>query len=674
MTCFKELFQFYSCNVHNVTLLYNHYEILKSRYKEEKAVEQKSDEEKRGATAFESSLPDAPNLECAPSQASDSSVDTRQESATAERDGIPLCQAAPQESPDESADAPIHPQAAPFTTAQQTDAPIHLHAATYSPLEQPDAPVFHAAHQQLHHPPLPYHSQSEPQHGAFTHEGLGNDVQNIHGERSREVEWSYRQRNGIRHNEWSVPSYSKMQETPQNMYTPGICVNQPYSRKRPTDHELASGASERGSKRGGFLRAACLVLACVLLSGVATYGVMEYRFSRGDFPVVNQVVLGGESPRQGSGLTTPVSATGGGMPAEDIYDMARTHVVGIKTEMQTTGSFFGTQSSATSVSGSGFIISSDGYILTNYHVIETAHVNNLPIYIYLSDGTEYEAKVIGYESSNDFAVIKIDAAGLNPAVIGNSDSIRVGQVVYAVGNPFGDLVYTMTEGIVSALDRVVTVERKSINTFQFSAAVNSGNSGGPIYDINGEVIGIVTAKLMRGSVEGIGFAIPINDAIEIAAELIEHGYITGRPLIGITAQTVTSGHAEYYGWVEGAYVRSVAQDSAAEKAGLMVGDIIVALGDAEVDSMESLVFALRRHKAGDTLMLTVWRSGSEIELPITFDEDLAAGQPRRTQPQQTPTPQPRFDQVYPEPTPQPRFEVFPEPTPQPRFEQVFPEP
>jgi len=303
-----------------------------------------------------------------------------------------------------------------------------------------------------------------------------------------------------------------------------------------------------------------------------------------------------------------------------------------------TPSPFGMEGITTAVSsGSGFIISSDGYILTNYHVIETAHMNGLPLKVNLSDGTSYEATVIGYESSNDFAILKIDATGLNPAIIGNSSNIRVGQTVYAVGNPFGDLVYTMTDGIVSALDRTVTVEGKTINTFQFSAAVNSGNSGGPIYDANGEVIGIVTAKLRRSAadgVEGIGFAIPINDAIEIASELIEHGYITGRPLIGITVETVTRANAAYFEWVVGAYITSISPESAAETAGLTVGDIIVGLGGVEVSSTSDLLLALRRYRAGDTTTITVWRSGDEVVLSITFDENLSAGQPQ--QPQQQP--------------------------------------
>jgi len=431
--------------------------------------------------------------------------------------------------------------------------------------------------------------------------------------------------------DWSEPLYSQTHESTSTMYTPGICVDSPFPRKRNADPNFLQKRRERGRKIGRFIRAVCLLIACTMMSGAAAYWVMDYRFERGDFTIVEerQVVLGGSHNQQGGNLAYPVSVSGVSMPPEDIYDMALAHVVGIKTELANSGGSSSSQSSTTIVSGTGFIISNDGYILTNYHVIETADQNGLPIIVHLYDGTTYEAEVIGYESNNDFAVIKIDAKGLIPAVIGNSDNVRVGQRVYAVGNPFGDLVYTMTDGIVSALDRVVTVEGKSINMFQFSAAVNSGNSGGPVYDSYGEVIGIVTAKWRRESVEGIGFAIPINDAIQTAADLIEHGYITGRPLMGITVETVTPGQADYLEWVVGAYIRSVLPDSAAETAGLQVGDIITKLGDAEVNSLDSLLFTLRRYRAGDTVTVTVWRGGEEIEMVITFDENLSAGQPLR---------------------------------------------
>ena len=433
-----------------------------------------------------------------------------------------------------------------------------------------------------------------------------------------------------RADEWSEPSYSQSYETTSQMYTPGIYVYDQHSRRR--DAGIGTERKTQGSA-GGFsriMRAACLILVCMLLSGAGAYSILEYRLDRGDFNTVNQVILGGSTYDHGNSMSAPVSTNGIGMSAEDIYVMACTQVVGISTKTGNGGGgmFFGapTSGSAVSVAGSGFIVSSDGYILTNYHVVESSYLYDLPLIVRTNDGTEYEAEVIGYEASNDVALIKIAASGLNPAVIANSDNIKVGQTVYAVGNPLGELIYTMTDGIVSARNREVSVEGKTINTFQFSAAVNSGNSGGPLYDTNGEVIGIVTAKPRTASVEGIGFAIPINDAIVIAAELIEFGYITGRPLIGVTGQTVSSAHAEYWGWVVGARIMSVSEGSAAEKAGIKVGDIIVGIGETTVDSMDSLRFALRRYRADDTTTLSIWREGEELELTITFDEDLYAGQ------------------------------------------------
>ncbi|MCL2819697.1 MAG: S1C family serine protease [Oscillospiraceae bacterium] len=423
--------------------------------------------------------------------------------------------------------------------------------------------------------------------------------------------------------------YSEPRNVPATMYSPGICVNQPDPRMREND-SINNPQRDRSQGLVSFIRAMALVLACTFFSAAAAYVVMDYRFDRGDFAQPAPVILGGnaiERPRD-ENPTIPIMEKSDELPAQEIYDMARYQVVGINTEAPGLFGLPDLSGSSAPISGSGFIVSSDGYILTNYHVIEVAHKSNLAINVVLNDGTSYVAKVVGYEASNDVAVIKIEATGLTPSVIGNSDNIRVGQAVYAVGNPFGDLVYTMTDGIVSALDRVVSVEGKSIRTFQFSAAVNRGNSGGPIYNTNGEVIGIVTAKFVRGNVEGIGFAIPINDAIEIASELIEHGYISGRPLMGITGQTVSDANADYFGWVVGVYVRSVAQGSAAENAGMMVGDIIIALNGEETSSMEALRFNLRDHRAGDTTTITIWRDGESIDLTITFDEDLYAGQPQ----------------------------------------------
>jgi len=447
---------------------------------------------------------------------------------------------------------------------------------------------------------------------------------------------------------WSEPSYSQEYDTAY-MYSPGIIKTAQNNGHRNVyfnnnnGHRNGSNGYRNGhsgtqkpkGRFGRFMRAACLVLVCALASAAASYGVFEYRLLNGDFEQpgssasINVVEIGGNrDPDIGNLIPPTIISPSEGMPSEEIYKMALSQVVGIRTDVPSAG-FFGQADTTTPLSGSGFIISSDGYILTNYHVVEIGHLNNLPIIVSLHEGEEFEATVIGFDSLNDVALIKIETKDLSPALIGNSDNIRVGQRIYAIGNPFGELTYTMTDGIVSALDRIVTVDRNIINTFQLSAAVNSGNSGGPVYNAHGEVIGIVTAKMMRSTVEGIGFAIPINDAIKIATELIEHGYISGRAFFGITPQTIGPGHADFYDLVAGVLVVNVFEGAAAEKAGILPGDIIIKIDDSEITTTETLRFALRRFSAGDTTTVDVWREGQTIELTITFDEDLQAGQPNR---------------------------------------------
>ena len=305
----------------------------------------------------------------------------------------------------------------------------------------------------------------------------------------------------------------------------------------------------------------------------------------------------------------------------DIYEMATKQVVGIRTEITMTN-FFGMTSSG-AVSGSGFIISDDGYVLTNYHVVKEADKGKLDVQVLTYDGTAYNATIVGTEASNDVAVLKIDAEGLSAASFGNSDVIRVGDTVYAVGNPLGELEFSMSTGHVSAKDRVITTqENESINMFQIDAAVNEGNSGGPVYDAGGSVIGIVTAKYSDTGVEGLGFAIPINDVKSIADDLINKGYVTGKAFMGVSVETrYNAMYSQYYGMPLGAYVAEVTAGSAAETAGLQKGDIITAIGEYAVEDYSDLKTALRHFSAFDTTELTVYRAGEELHLSIVFDEE-----------------------------------------------------
>jgi len=390
----------------------------------------------------------------------------------------------------------------------------------------------------------------------------------------------------------------------------------------PIPVERGRGGNGRGG--GGFLRMLILVLVCSLVSTAVSWSAIRYGVESGNFNFGAKgqtVVLGATtSPTAQSENPTalPQTFTVGELTGAEIYSIAANQVVTISTAIPERG-----WQAADTVYGSGFVISEDGYILTNNHVIEYASLYGYELTVSMRDGTSYSAKVIGTEPDNDVAVIKIDASGLPAVNIGSSAGMQVGETIYAVGNP-RLLDYTMTDGIISALDRTVTVDTSSnvsINMFQISAAVNNGNSGGPVYNTRGEVIGIVSAKYMSSSTEGLGFAIPIDDAMDIATELVEIGYVTGKPKLGISVYTVDARTAEYYNMVEGVFVKIVEPGSCAEKAGIVPGDIITKLGDFEVLSSEALRDAKRSFRAGDTTSVKIFRSGEELTLKITFDEE-----------------------------------------------------
>ena len=389
--------------------------------------------------------------------------------------------------------------------------------------------------------------------------------------------------------------------------------------------------SHRGAKTAGII-AACL--ACAILGGTAAgFAVpkLTERFSaaqeetasvtRGSDGTVISVAAPTATPQ----VTTSVVTGGSELSATEIYyDLAVKQTVAITTEITYTNVWGNTTSGA--VKGSGFILSPDGYIMTNYHVIEDAVAGGYDIEVLLYDGTKYIANVVGYAEDDDVAVLKIDAEGLNAVTIGDSDSLLVGQSVYAVGNPLCELEFSMASGMVSATDREITTSEngrtKTITMFQIDAPINSGNSGGPVYNSRGEVVGIATAKYSSTGVEGLGFAIPINDAVTLAHDLITDGYVRGRAYLGIGVDTVTAAAAQYYGLVEGAIVTSVTEDSAAAKAGLRESDIIVSLGDTEIKSREDLISAKKDFHAGDTTELRVYRGGEYVTLHITFDEEV----------------------------------------------------
>ena len=299
-----------------------------------------------------------------------------------------------------------------------------------------------------------------------------------------------------------------------------------------------------------------------------------------------------------------------------IYKENIESVVAIQTEIVTTNMFGQRVSGA--AAGSGFVISEDGYILTNAHVVDGA----TSIKVTFENGEEYKATVAGKETENDVAVLKIDGnKTFNAVTLGNSDKMVVGEDVIAIGNPLGELTFSLTKGVVSALDREIMVDSlTSINMFQVDCAVNEGNSGGPIFNMYGEVVGIVSAKYASETIEGLGFCIPINDVANIVTDLIEHGEVKNKAYMGITVSDVTDTMVKQYSMVKGAYVSSVEKESCADKAGLKIGDIIVELDGKKVTSVSELMSAKRGFKSGESAKLKVWRSGDYVELKITFDE------------------------------------------------------
>ncbi len=306
--------------------------------------------------------------------------------------------------------------------------------------------------------------------------------------------------------------------------------------------------------------------------------------------------------------------TGEGLTAVQLYESNVDSVVFVEANYR-----YGT------ATGSGFIVDSEnGYILTNHHVVKECE----DIAVTMKNGDSYTAKLIGGDEINDVAVLKVEAKDLKHVTLGDSDKIKVGQEVLIIGNPLGDLTFTLTKGIVSAVDRTINTGEHNIKTFQTDTAINSGNSGGPAFDTNGSVIGIASAKYSASGVEGIGFCIPINDAMAIARDLVEHGYVTGRPNFGITVSdslgyeytTDSFGRRVRVETALGARVEEVGKDSCAMRGGIQVGDIITKLDDVKIETANQLINAKNSHKAGDTVTLEVYRKGEKVTLTVTLDE------------------------------------------------------
>lgn len=303
-------------------------------------------------------------------------------------------------------------------------------------------------------------------------------------------------------------------------------------------------------------------------------------------------------------LATPEGA----MPLPDIYDKLSRSVVGISCPVQG-----GTQT------GTGFIISEDGYIVTNAHVIDKAK----SIMIVNDELKEYEAEVIGSDARTDIAVLRINPEEIDlvPVEFGKSGELRIGELTVAIGNPLGfDLYGTMTTGIVSGLNRSVTISDNTMNLLQTSASINHGNSGGPLINAYGQVIGITSAKIDSTYGEGLGFAIPIDEAVPIIENLIRYGYVPGRPSLGITGQDITDMMSLFYNMPKGVYVFFVTEGSGAEKAGIIPGDLIIGIEGKTIKNMEELNAVKNDYAVGDTVTLTIYRKGQNFDVDVVLTE------------------------------------------------------
>ena len=304
------------------------------------------------------------------------------------------------------------------------------------------------------------------------------------------------------------------------------------------------------------------------------------------------------------------------MSMSEVYASNVNSVVSINVSATT--NYFG-QTVETAASGTGFFITQDGYILTNHHVISDASSVKVTLY----NGETYDAKVIGSDEDYDIAVLKIDVTGATPVVLGDSSKVAIGESVAAVGNPLGELTFSMSEGIVSCVNRAINVDGTPFNMIQVDCSINPGNSGGPLFNSYGEVIGIVSAKYSSYSnttVEGIGFAIPINDVVAMVEDIMTDGYVTDKAYMGFVPQNMTAQMAQQYRYdvTKGVFIYSVEEGSAADKAGLKMGDVIMKIDGTDVDSYQELVALKKKYSAGDESTFTIYRGGQQQEVAVTW--------------------------------------------------------
>ena len=383
------------------------------------------------------------------------------------------------------------------------------------------------------------------------------------------------------------------------------------------------------------LKLTALALSCALLGGGVGGGIAWVAGNSGSATSVNI------SGRPASAVALKTVDGKQEMTDAEVYAANVNTAVSIATSATSVNYFGQTVESASS--GSGFILTTDGYIVTNQHVIEDATAVEVTLY----NGETYNASVIGSDKEYDIAVIKIQATGLQAVTLGDSSHLNVGDHVLAVGNPLGELTFSMSGGMVSCVDRAINVSGTPFNMIQTDASINPGNSGGPLFNRFGEVVGIVSAKYSSsssGAVEGLGFAIPMNDVSAMIQDIMTNGYVTDKAFLGVTPGTMTASMAQQFNYdiTEGVFIYSVEEGSAADKAGLQMGDVITAIDGKTVTSVEGLSALKKQYSAGDTATFAIYRGGKTQDVSITWGSVPAAQQqtsaPTLDPPGQNPTP------------------------------------
>ena len=442
--------------------------------------------------------------------------------------------------------------------------------------------------------------------------------------------------------------FSDQIENPQVQPAPEQPKADPYTyyAGTPQGAPAPSYQSAPAPKKSGWVKVVALAVCCSLVGGAAGAGgvLLFQKKQTGTTAPTTQAqssqILQGN--RENTVLDTVRVETGKLMTASEVYAANVNSTVGITTSVTT--NYWGYQSTS-AASGSGFIISADGYILTNFHVIEDSDSISVSLY----NGDSYQATLIGYDESNDIAVLKVDATDLSPVVLGDSDNLNVGDSVVAIGNPLGELTFTLTSGAISAKDREVTLSSNmTMNLLQTDCAINSGNSGGALFNMYGEVIGVTNAKYSSSSsgasIDNIGFAIPVNSVMGIVESIIEKGYIS-KPYIGISVMDVST-ESQQYGIPAGAAVQEIAENSPASLAGLQVGDVITSVNGTAMSSQD-LVNFIKTASIGQQLQLKVYRQGQTLDITVDVGEKIQTALEQEQTQQQSQQSQQNYPNTFP---------------------------